>query len=179
MQEGSTVNHILGKTLRPGKSRYRKRIGADRSLLVSVIIRNLALRRARSFSHIDRGVDIDIRFASRKMTDGRRRDIIKKAEDITRDARQTPVGDSPIAFPRAQRCPRGQVFNGNQKFNFMSILIQKPAKELEAFFALLEAKIGRKWCEDLENGFPAAEITDAAMRESVAEILSGPENGSF
>lgn len=41
-------------------------------------------------------------------------------------------------------------------------------------FRLLEAK-WEKLCEDLENGFPAAaEITDAAMRESVAEVLAGP-----
>lgn len=47
------------------------------------------------------------------------------------------------------------------------------ASGLARAFRLLEAK-WEKMCEDLENGFPAAEITDAAMRESVAEILSGP-----
>ncbi|XP_019197527.1 PREDICTED: probable indole-3-acetic acid-amido synthetase GH3.6 [Ipomoea nil] len=48
------------------------------------------------------------------------------------------------------------------------------ASGLARAFRLLEAKWERI-CEDLENGFPAAEIiTDAVMRESVSEILSGP-----
>ncbi|KAF2314917.1 hypothetical protein GH714_037166 [Hevea brasiliensis] len=41
-------------------------------------------------------------------------------------------------------------------------------------FNLLESKWGQL-CDDLENGFPDMQITDPAMRESVAKVLNGPQ----
>uniref|UniRef100_A0A2C9WMU5 Indole-3-acetic acid-amido synthetase GH3.6 n=1 Tax=Manihot esculenta TaxID=3983 RepID=A0A2C9WMU5_MANES len=41
-------------------------------------------------------------------------------------------------------------------------------------FSLLESK-WEQICDDLENGFPGMQITDPAMRESVAKVLGGPQ----
>ncbi|KAJ4832370.1 hypothetical protein Tsubulata_050589 [Turnera subulata] len=40
-------------------------------------------------------------------------------------------------------------------------------------FGMLESK-WEQLCNDLENGFPSLEISDAAMRESVSKVLGGP-----
>uniref|UniRef100_A0A5B7C0Z5 Indole-3-acetic acid-amido synthetase GH3.6 n=1 Tax=Davidia involucrata TaxID=16924 RepID=A0A5B7C0Z5_DAVIN len=53
--------------------------------------------------------------------------------------------------------------------------IQSPyAIGLIKAFCLLESK-WEQLCEDLEHGFPSSEITDVTMRNSVIEILSGPQ----
>ncbi|KAJ4834944.1 hypothetical protein Tsubulata_038895 [Turnera subulata] len=40
-------------------------------------------------------------------------------------------------------------------------------------FGMLESK-WEQLCDDLENGFPSLEISDASMRESVGKVLGGP-----
>ncbi|KAJ4839651.1 hypothetical protein Tsubulata_045154 [Turnera subulata] len=52
--------------------------------------------------------------------------------------------------------------------------IQAPyAIGLVRAFAMLESR-WEQLCDDLENGFPSLEISDAAMRESVVKLLGGP-----
>ncbi|KAJ4829135.1 hypothetical protein Tsubulata_011825 [Turnera subulata] len=47
------------------------------------------------------------------------------------------------------------------------------ARLLVRAFGMLESK-WEQLCNDLENGFPSLEISDAAMRESVCKVLGGP-----
>ncbi|KAJ4822231.1 hypothetical protein Tsubulata_019887 [Turnera subulata] len=47
------------------------------------------------------------------------------------------------------------------------------ASDLVRAFGMLESK-WEQLCDDLENGFPRPEISDIAMRESVAQLLGGP-----
>ncbi|KAJ4823992.1 hypothetical protein Tsubulata_039250 [Turnera subulata] len=47
------------------------------------------------------------------------------------------------------------------------------ASGLVRAFGMLQSK-WEQLCDDLENGFPSLEISDAAMRESVVKLLGGP-----
>lgn len=63
---------------------------------------------------------------------------------------------------------------GLRLFDFVDSIRAPYAAGLIIAFRLLESN-WEKLCEDLENGFPSLDVTDVAMRDSVAEVLSGPQ----
>lgn len=62
---------------------------------------------------------------------------------------------------------------GLRHFDLIGCIIAPYAAGLIRALTLLESH-WKKLCEDLENGTPSSDITDASMRQSLVEILGGP-----
>lgn len=63
---------------------------------------------------------------------------------------------------------------GLRNSEFIDGILALYAIGLTSAFSVLESK-WNQLCDDLENGFLSEEISDAAMRSSVAEVLGGPQ----
>ena len=63
---------------------------------------------------------------------------------------------------------------GLRNLDFIDGIRAPYAVALIGAFVLLESK-WEQLCEDLERGFPSLDISDTAMRDSVTEVLAGPQ----
>lgn len=63
---------------------------------------------------------------------------------------------------------------GLQNSDFIDGIFAPYAIGLIKVFYLLQSK-WKQLCDDLENGFPSLEISDASMRNAVTDVLGGPQ----
>ena len=63
---------------------------------------------------------------------------------------------------------------GLRNFDLIDGIRAPYAKAIVRAFSILESK-WEQLCNDLENGFPTSEISDVALRNSVIEVLGGPQ----
>ncbi|KAI9180017.1 hypothetical protein LWI28_000318 [Acer negundo] len=63
---------------------------------------------------------------------------------------------------------------GLRNSEIISGIVAPYAVGLIVIFSVLESK-WEQMCDDLENGYPCSDITEIAMRDSVLEVLGGPQ----
>lgn len=63
---------------------------------------------------------------------------------------------------------------GLRNYEFIDGIISPYAIGLIGAFSFFESK-WEQLCDDLENGYPCLDITEVAMRDSVIEVLGGPQ----